>query len=184
MPPGIIRLRTACCTLVIPVRLAVCLPLLICTLDAYSPHAPLLPQGVLPLIINSTRIDPESSSLPEDAHSMPVYIALRPTLPPNNTHIGRALTLSFVIAATVLSVLNLITLWWFSEPLVGDGDDATLVEDERGWRLHLGALYLGAATRLSVGGLGTMAMARVIGEQSTIKRGSFVAIEVLGWLLV
>jgi hypothetical protein len=184
MPPGIFCLRTACCTLVIPVRLAICLPLLICTLDAYSPHTALRPQGVVPLIINSTRIDPASSDLPEDAHSMPAYIALRPVPPHNSTPMGRMLTLSFVIAAAALSVLSLITLWWFSDIEVGNEDDATLVEGERARRLQLGKLFLGIATRLSLGALGTMAMVRVISERSTIKRGSFMAVEVLGWLLV
>ncbi|KAH9962068.1 hypothetical protein BGW80DRAFT_1463603 [Lactifluus volemus] len=123
MPPGIFRLRTACCTLVIPVRLAICLPLLICTLDAYSPHPALLPQGaVLPLIINNTHInDPASSNLPEDAHSIPVYITLHPTSHhSNNTPVGRVLTLSFVITAAALSVLSLIALWWVSDSQAGE----------------------------------------------------------------
>ena len=51
-------------------------------------------------------------------------------------------------------------------------------------RLQLGALFLGAATRLLLGALGTTAMARVVGDRSVLKRGSFIAIEVLGWLLV
>ncbi|KAI0255609.1 hypothetical protein BJV78DRAFT_687941 [Lactifluus subvellereus] len=146
MPPGILRLRTACCTLVIPIRLAICLPLHICTLDAYSPHGALLPQGVLPLIINNTRIDPASSNLPEDGHSMPAYISPRP-IPPRS-------------------------------------GEATLVESERARRLHLGTLFLGTATRLSLSGLGTTAMVRAISERLTTKHGSFIAVEVLGWLLV
>jgi hypothetical protein len=208
MAPGIFRLRTACCTLVIPVRLAICLPLLICTLDAYSPHGALFPtsppQGSNvnsmtplplppPLIINITHPNtPASGSSnlsPEDAHNMAEYeyIALRPVPPPSNTgaHLGRALTLSFVIAAAALSTLSLIALWWFSDPSCGE-DDATIVEgDERAARRqHLAALVLGTATRLLLGGLGTTAMARVIAERSTIKRDSFIAVEVLGWLLV
>ena len=205
MPPGIFRLRTVCCTLVIPVRLAICLPLLICTLDAYSPPAALSPQGALPLIINITRPDPGASpSLPpKDPHSLPVYeyLALRPAplppLPPHggasgsgdSTPLGRVLTLSFVIAAAALSVLSMIALWWHSDTPDGgdhdeDEDDATLVEGERAHRLHLAALFLSTASRLLLGGLGTAAMARVISERSTIKRGSFIAVEVLGWLLV
>jgi hypothetical protein len=187
MPPGIFRLRTACCTLVIPVRLAICLPLLIFTLDAYSPPAAPLPQGgVLPLIINNTHIgDPASSNLPEGAHTIPVYIALRPTSPhSNNTPIGRVLTLSFVITAAALSVLSLITLWWVSDSPEGDEDDAMPVEGSRARRLHLGTLFLGIATRLSLGGLGMTAMVRVMSERSTIKRNSFIAVQVLGWLLV
>lgn len=203
MAPGIFRLRTACCTLVIPVRLAICLPLLICTLDAYSPHGALLqtspPQGpnvgttmTLPLpppfIINITR--PNSPASPEDAHSMAEYeyIALRPIPPPpSNTgaHLGRSLTLSFVIAAAALSVLGLIALWWFGDISIHD-DDATLVEgnEHAARRQHLAALVLGTATRLLLGGLGTTAMARVITERSIIKQDSFIAVEVLGWLLV
>jgi hypothetical protein len=206
MAPGIFRFRTACCTLVVPVRLAICLPLLICTLDAYSPHGALFPtsppQGPnvgstmplpLPLITNITRpSSPTSGSSnlsPEDAHNMAEYeyIALRPVPPRSHTgaHLGCALTLSFVIAAAVLSILSLIALWWFSDPSCGE-DDATIVEgDERAARRqHLAALILGAATRLLLSGLGTTAMARVIIERSTIKRDSFIAVEVLGWLLV
>jgi hypothetical protein len=115
------------------------------------------------------------------------YIALRPIPPPSTTvaHLGRELTLSFVIAAAALSVLSLIALWWFSDPSC-DEDDATIVEgDERtARRQHLAALVLGTATRLLLGGLGTTAMVRVIAERSTIKRDSFIAVEVLGWLLV
>lgn len=201
MAPGIFRLRTACCTLVIPVRLAICLPLLICTLDAYSPHGALLPASTappllpLPLIINITRPNsPASGSKnlsPEDAHNTAEYeyIAIRPVPPPPPSiavaHLGRELTLSFVIAAAALSVLSLIALWWFSDASC-DEDDATIVEgDERAARRqHLATLVLGAATRLLLGGLGTTAMARVIAERSTIKRDSFIAVEVLGWLLV
>ena len=202
MAPGIFRLRTACCTLVIPVRLAICLPLLICTLDAYSPHSALFPASTTqlplpaPLIINITRPNPLAASgnknpSPEDAHNMAEYeyIALRPIPPPPSNiaaaHLGRELTLSFVIAAAALSVLSLIALWWFNEPSC-DEDDATIVEgDERAVRRqHLAALVLGTATRLLLGGLGTTAMARVIAERSTIKRDSFIAVEVLGWLLV
>ena len=194
MAPGIFRLRTACCTLVIPVRLAICLPLLICTLDAYSPHGALFSATTTPLPLPRPPIinPPASGSKnvpPEDAHNMAEYeyIALRPIPPPPNTvaHLGRELTLSFVIAAAALSVLSLITLWWFSDPPC-DEDDATIVEgDERASRRqHLAALALGTATRLLLGGLGTTAMARVIAERSAIKRDSFIAVEVLGWLLV
>ncbi len=120
------------------------------------------------------------------------YIALRPVpqLPSGaGAHLGRTLTLLFVIAAAALSLLSLIALWWFSD-LPSDEDDATIVEgdvdgDERAARhLHLTALFLGTATRLLLGGLGTTAMARVIAERSIIKRDSFIAVEVLGWLLV
>lgn len=205
MAPGIFRLRTACCTLVIPVRLAICLPLLICTLDAYSPHGALFPTSPppgpnagsttpiplpLPLIINITHPASGSSNLsPEDTHNMAEYefIALRPVPPPSSTgaHLGRALTLSFVIAAAALSVLSLIALWWFSDPSC-DEDDATIVEGDgrAARRQHLAALFLSTATRLLLGGLGTTAMARVIAERSTIKQDSFIAVEVLGWLLV
>jgi len=203
MPPGIFRLRTACCTLIVPVRLAICLPLLICTLDAYSPHAALVPQATRPLIINIPR--PEStgisapSTMPEDAHGMHgvyEYIALPARAGADNhhhhPHLGRALTLSFVIAAALLSVLSMIALKWVSDPSSQAGagereeDDATLVESgERARRrLYIGGLLLGTATRLLLGGLGTTAMVRVISERSTIKRGSFIAVEVLGWLLV
>jgi hypothetical protein len=198
MAPGIFRLRTACCTLVIPVRLAICLPLLICTLDAYSPHGALFPTSPPlplppPLIINITRPNsPASGSSnlsPEDTHNMAEYeYILRPVPPPpysTSAHLGRALTLSFVIAAAALSVLSLIALWWFSDPSC-DEDDATIVEgDERAARRqHLVALVLGTATRLLLGGLGTTAMVWVIAERSTIKRDSFIAVQVLGWLLV
>ena len=210
MVPGIFRLRTACFTLVIPVRLAICLPLLICTLDAYSPHGalfPTSPQGPgasntppphpFPHIINNiTRPAPPAPGSgtpnlsPEDTHNMlgHAYFALPPGLPPptsGGAHLGRALTLSFVIAAAALSILSLIALWWFGEP-GGEEDDATIVEgDERAARrLHLAALSLGTATRLLLGALGTTAMARVIAERSAIKQGSYMAVEVLGWLLV
>ena len=212
MAPGIFRLRTACFTLVIPVRLAICLPLLIFTLDAYSPHGalfPTSPQGSdvsttlplyhFPLVINNiTRSAPPapgsgSSTLsPEDTHNMPehAYFALQPVpRPPGGAHLGRALTLSFVIAAAALSVISLISLWWFGES-GGVEEDATNVEggddsDERAARrLHLAALSLGTATRLLLGALGTTAMARVISERSSIKHGSFIAVEVLGWILV
>lgn len=117
------------------------------------------------------------------------YLALLPVPLPPSAHLGRALTLSFVIAAAALSVLSLIALWWFGES-GGVEDDATIVEgdddsDERAARrLHLTALSLGTATRLLLGALGTTAMARVISERSSIKQGSFVAVEVLGWILV
>ncbi len=94
------------------------------------------------------------------------YTALRPV--PQLTsgagaHLGHTLTLSFVIAAAVLSLLSLIALWWFND-LPSDENDVTIVEgnvdgDERAThRLHLTALFLGTATRLLLGGLGTMAM--------------------------
>src|SRR6266436_1414419 len=119
MAPGIFRLRTACCTLVIPVRLAICLPLLICTLDAYSPHGALFPgsppQGPLspPLILNITRpkcpVSGGSNLSPEDIHNIAEYeyIALPPVpqLPSGaGAHLGRTLTLLFVIAAAALSL--------------------------------------------------------------------------------
>ncbi|KAH8997686.1 hypothetical protein EDB86DRAFT_2914367 [Lactarius hatsudake] len=173
MAPGIFRLRTACCTLVVPVRLAICLPLLICTLDAYSPHAALHPQGALPLVFNGTHELPTSG----DGRTVPVYIALLPAPRPAQT--GRVLTLAFVIAAAALSVLSMLALWWSGDP-AGDADDATLVEGER---THLGPLLLGTATRLLLGALGTTAMVCVVGDRA-IKRGSFIAIEVLGWVLV
>lgn len=97
---------------------------------------------------------------------------------------GRVLTLSFVITAAALSVLGLFTLWWVSNSPAGEEDDATLVEGSRARRLHLGTLFLGIATRLSLCGLGMTAMVRVMSERSTIKRNSFIAVEVLGWLLV
>jgi hypothetical protein len=174
MPPGIFRLHTACCTLVVPIRLAICLPLLICTLDAYNPPAALRPQGALPLILNGTHEVPASG----DGRTVPVYIALLPAPPPAQT--GHVLTLAFVISAAALSVLSMLALRWS-----GDPDDATLVEDEPTRRPHLGPLLLGTATRLLLGALGTTAMVQVIGEHAAIKRGrSFIAIEVLGWLLV
>ncbi|KAI0296503.1 hypothetical protein B0F90DRAFT_1919051 [Multifurca ochricompacta] len=187
MVPGIFRLRTACCTLVIPIRLAICLPLLICVLDAYSPPAALIPQGGIlpPMINNSKPTETASSNLPEDVHDVAVYeyIALRPLPPPlttphvhthTRTHptMGCALTLSFVITAAVLSIISMLTLWWIGDPAVEEDDDATLVEGER------------IATRLLLAGLGTTAMASVISERSVIKLGSFIAVEVLGWLLV
>ena len=211
MAPGIFRFRTACFTLVIPVRLAICLPLLICSLDAYSPHAALVPQGALPpLTVNMPRpaSGPGStgSALPEDAHGVPVseYIAVRPIAHANaaaaaRSHLGRTLTLSFVLAAAALSVVDMLAFWWLGDVDgdVGEEDDATLVErggydgngnSERGttrWRrLQLGMLSLGTATRLLLGGLGTTAMARVIGDRPAMRLGSFIAVEVLGWLLV
>ncbi|KAI9442717.1 hypothetical protein H4582DRAFT_1930471 [Lactarius indigo] len=180
MAPGIFRLRTACCTLVVPVRLAICLPLLICTLDAYSPHAALRPQGAaLPLIFNGTHELPASG----DGRTVPVYIALLPAPAPAPAQTGRVLTLAFVIAAAALSVLSMLALWWSSDDPAGDADDATLVEGERG-AAHLGPLLLGTATRLLLGALGTTAMVCIVGDHGAIKRGSFIAIEVLGWLLV
>jgi hypothetical protein len=214
MAPGIFRLPTVCCPLIVPVRLAICLPLLICTLDAYSPPGALFPSPPqapdivgstlpfplpLPLILNITRPAPlapgpasgSSNLSPEDARSILEYeyFALRPVPPPSGTHLGRALTLSFVIAAAALSILSLIAFRWFGGP-GGDEDDATIVEGDddsdgrAGRRLHLAALFLGTATRLLLGALGTTAMARVIVERLTIKQGSFIAVEVLGWLLV
>ena len=126
---------------------------------------------------------------PEVVHNMAEYkyIALRPIPPASNpvAHLGRELTLSFVIAAAALSVLSLITLWWFSD-FSCDEDDATIVEgDERASRRqHLAALVLGTATRLLLGGLGTTAIARVITDRSTIKWDSSIPVEVLRWLLV
>ncbi|KAF8259425.1 hypothetical protein EI94DRAFT_1834423 [Lactarius quietus] len=125
MAPGIFRLRTACCTLVIPVRLAICLPLLICTLDAYNPPAALRPQGALPPFPNSGHELPASG----DGRTVPVYIALLPTPPPTQT--SRVLTLAFIITAASLSVLGILALWWSGDP-AGDADDATLVECEPG----------------------------------------------------
>ncbi len=108
MALGIFRLRTACCTLVIPVRLAICLPLLICTLDAYSLHGALFPasppQGPHPppLILNITcpksPVSSGSNLSPKDIHNMTEYeyIALRPVpqLPSGaGAHLGRTLTL-------------------------------------------------------------------------------------------
>ncbi|KAI0291137.1 hypothetical protein BC826DRAFT_509274 [Russula brevipes] len=159
MAPGILRLRTVCCTLVIPIRLAICLPLLICTLNAYSPHAALFPTPQSPppplpqpLIINITRPRPALANPPEDTHRAPVYeyIALRP--PPasgGGTHtLGRTLTLSFVLAAAALSVLSMVALWLPREQDAGggDADDATLVEAAEGragaarW-VRVGALW-------------------------------------------
>jgi hypothetical protein len=178
MVPGIFRLRTACCTLVIPVRLAICLPLLICAFNAYDPQAALRPQGALPLLFNSTHEAPASG----DGRTVPVYIALLPAPPPTQI-LGRVLTLAFVISAAVLSVLGILVLWWSGDP-AGDADDATLVDAEHTRQPHLRSLLLGTATRLLLGALGTTAMAQVICERAAIKRGSFIAIEVLGWLLV
>ena len=218
MAPGIFRLRTACFTLVIPIRLAICLPLVICTLDAYSPHAALVPQGSLPpFTVNVPRpASGPGSALPEDAHGGPVYeyeneyiATLRPgahgSSSANSAHLGRTLTLSFVLAAAALSVFGILAFWWLGD-VDGDvswQDEATLVEGGGGYdgeskssesergaspatrrRLRLGMLSLGIATRLLLGALGTAAMARVVGDRSAMKRGSFIAVEVLGWLLV
>jgi|SRR6266436_1058780 len=98
MAPGIFRLCTAYCTPVIPVRLAICLPLLICTLDAYSPHGALFstspPQGPNggsttpltlppPLILNITRpkspVSGSSNVSPEDIRNMAEYEDARPS---------------------------------------------------------------------------------------------------------
>ena len=132
---------------------------------------------------------------------MPMYewIALRPPLPPNS-HLSRALTLSFVLAAAALSMLSIVTFWCLGDLAAGvadcgeddaSEDDATLVEGggESGCRtarrrLQLGALFMGTTTRLLLGGLGTAAMVRVVGDRPTMKHGSFIAVEVLGWLLV
>ena len=177
MAPGIFRLRTACCTLVVPIRLAICLPLLICTLNAYSPHAALRPQGALPLVFNGTHEPPTSE---DGGRTVPVYIALLPAPPP--AQMGRVLSLAFVIAAAAQSVLSILALWWSGDP-AGDTDDATLVEGER-TPARIGPVLLGTATRLLLGALGTTAMVQVIGEHAAIERDSFIAIEVLGWLLV
>jgi hypothetical protein len=55
--------------------------------------------------------------------------------------------------------------------------DAMLVKScgELRCRLQLGALFPGATTRLSLGALGTTAMARVISDLLVLKRGSFLA---------
>ena len=182
MAPGIFRLRLACCTLVIPVRLAICLPLLICTFNAYSPQAALRPQGTLPLIFNGTHEAPASG----DGRTVPVYIAVLPVPSPAQTQkTGRVLTLAFVISSAVLSVLGILALWLYGDP-EGEAEDATLTDadSDRTRRPHLGSLLLGTATRLLLGALGTTAMAQVIIERAAIKRGSFITIEVLGWLLV
>ena len=181
MAPGIFRLRLACCTLVIPVRLAICLPLLICTFNAYSPQAALRPQGTLPLIFNGTHEAPASG----DGRTVPVYIAVLPVPSPAQTRTSRVLTLAFVISSAVLSVLSILALWLYGDP-ARDAEDATLVDadPDRTRRPHLGSLLLGTATRLLLGALGTTAMAQVIIERAAIKRGSFITIEVLGWLLV
>jgi hypothetical protein len=71
----------------------------------------------------------------------------QPVPPPGSKHVGRAFTLSFVIAAVALSVLSLIAPRWLGGP-GGDEDDATIVEgdgedDEYAARcLHLAALFL------------------------------------------
>ena len=181
MAPGIFRLRLACCTLVIPVRLAICLPLLICTFNAYSPQAALRPQGTLPLIFNGTHEAPASG----DGRTVPVYIAVLPVQSPAQTETGRVLTLAFVISSAVLRVLGILALWLYGDP-EGEAEDATLTDadSDRTRRPHLGSLLLGTATRLLLGALGTTAMAQVIIDRAAIKRGSFITIEVLGWLLV
>jgi hypothetical protein len=97
-------------------------------------------------------------------------------------------------------VLGIVAFWWLGDVGVGRDcdDDATGREDdvmlvEGGGeygrrnarrRMKLGVLFLGAATRLLLGALGTTAMVRVVGDRSVLKRGSFIAVEVLGWLLV
>jgi hypothetical protein len=51
--------------------------------------------------------------------------------------------------------------------------------------VYVGGLIFGTATRLLLGALGTTAMICVISDRGIImKRGSFIAVEVLGWLLV
>src|SRR6266436_1719504 len=87
-----------------------------------------------------------------------------PQLPSGaGAHLGHTLTLLFVIAAMVLSLLSLIALWWFND-LPSDENNMTIVEgdvdgDECAVHcLHLTALFLGTAMRLLLGGLGTMVM--------------------------
>jgi hypothetical protein len=45
-------------------------------------------------------------------------------------------------------------------------------------------IFLCAVTRLLLGTLGTTAMGRLVDDRSVLKRGSFIAVEVLGCLLV
>ena len=95
--------------------LFICLPLLICTLNAYSPHAALHPQGALPLFFNATH-EPAAS---EDrggggGGTVPVYIMLLPAPRPAQT--GCVLSLAFVIAAAVLSVLSILAHCWSGSP--------------------------------------------------------------------
>jgi hypothetical protein len=85
------------------------------------------------------------------------------------THVGRTLTLSFVLPAAALSVLGVVAFWYLGDVCVerdrdydASDDDATLaagggrrrvVMQEHAQRLKLDMLFLGAATRLLLGTL-------------------------------
>jgi hypothetical protein len=66
----------------------------------------------------------------------------------------------------------------------GGGASASASASATRRRFRLGVLALGIATRLLLGALGMIAIARVVADREVMRRGSFIAVEVLGWTLV
>jgi hypothetical protein len=73
-----------------------------------------------------------------------------------------------------------------SERSIGGGASASASASASATRrrFRLGVLALGIATRVLLGALGMIAMARVVADREVMRRGSFIAVEVLGWILM
>ncbi|KAI0058008.1 hypothetical protein BV25DRAFT_1841287 [Artomyces pyxidatus] len=155
MAPGVFQLRTACCSLVIPIRIAFCIPLLICTLDGYSHLGTVAPAGPIPAFTDPVPIF-SNSSLPPGAdkdatdgmsHLFPLYLKLL-SMPRDPAVLpGRTLTLAFAALAMMFSVISLVLSCcypaddeharsYYEEPVLdkglatGGSDDDTLNEAE------------------------------------------------------
>ncbi|TFY81066.1 hypothetical protein EWM64_g2947 [Hericium alpestre] len=205
MAPGVLQLRTACCSIVVPIRLALCIPLLICIFDGYSDGSTLQRTGTIPIIsdtpqqaegsfASTTDLDATDGIAPT-ARLLTVY-----TVIPSTSCPGRALAIAFTILAIAFSLSSMIVTWFYHEDAfidefsfddLDDGHDhktaaaarrATGQMSKHKWRVW--NLSVGMATRLLLAALGTTAFVRLLAEQERIKPGSFAAIEGLGWTVV
>ena len=138
MAPGVLRIRTACCSIIIPVRIALCVPLLVATLDAYSSPHPAAPTSsphspASPLLNNTTPpnaapdapdgIFPSAQLLPIAAAETGEFSVI--SFPQGESR-ARALALTFCALAALLGLLSIISTWCSSD----EHDPDSAVESE------------------------------------------------------
>ncbi|KAA1472943.1 hypothetical protein DENSPDRAFT_851268 [Dentipellis sp. KUC8613] len=203
------HLRNACRSIAIPVRIALSVPLLICTLNGYTAGGSVqsattyhLPPNMRPLddAPLPSKADPDATDgmVASSARVLAVY-----TVSPPSSCRGRALALAFVILALGFSLASVLVAWvlrvdnepvrdFHFEGLAAGVDHKMAAADAEEGREARGArrkrrlwnLCVGLGTRLLLSALGTTAFVDVLSERDRIRPESYVAIEGLGWTVV
>ncbi|THH11468.1 hypothetical protein EW146_g8029 [Bondarzewia mesenterica] len=128
MAPGVLRLRTACCSIVIPIRIALCIPLLIVTVDGYGAYTPsphtFTNSTAVPSIPSFTNSTPLADASPDALDGIFPSARLFPVT--SDAAVGgfpgRSLVLIFCGLSILMSVLSIIVAWGHARRRAGSGE--------------------------------------------------------------